>query len=368
MAFIPLDNIISQIVDSSGDPAASFTLESFVAGTSTPTNLFTTNAGGGGAISFTFDSEGYISASGSPVGLFRDDSVDLKLVLKNASAATVWTFDNVDSPANVISSSLKTSSAGTEALPALILGDGTNQDINTGWYHSNTDEWSASANGAKVLTYGVNGLDVVKKITASTLNADGDVTAGDNAAIGFTASEGIVITGQGTTTDVMIKNDAKVKVLSIRTGTTDIDLEGTQFFKEQAAASGDVSDYGQFWVQTVTPNIAKFTNDAGGDFALQNLVIQSEETSNFNAVAGRLYPCDTNGGAFTMTLPSSPTIGDVVGVIDANGTFGDNNLTLGRNGSSVFRSAEDGALDINNWTTALIFLDATNGWLAHGQG
>ena len=34
-------------------------------------------------------------------------------------------------------------------------------------------------------------LDVAGDITGSTLNADGDTAAGDNAAIGFTSAEGL---------------------------------------------------------------------------------------------------------------------------------------------------------------------------------
>ena len=58
-------------------------------------------------------------------------------------------------------------------------------------------------------------------ITSSgTLGATGDTSSGDTAAIGFTASEGIIITGQGSTNDVTIKNDADTQVMGILTGTT----------------------------------------------------------------------------------------------------------------------------------------------------
>ena len=58
-------------------------------------------------------------------------------------------------------------------------------------------------------------------ITASgTLSASGDTSSGDTAAIGFTSSEGIIITGQGSTNDVTIKNDADTQVMGVLTGTT----------------------------------------------------------------------------------------------------------------------------------------------------
>ena len=51
-------------------------------------------------------------------------------------------------------------------------------------------------------------LDVSGDITGSTLNADGDTAAGDNAAIGYTSAEGLILTGQGSTSDITLKNDA----------------------------------------------------------------------------------------------------------------------------------------------------------------
>ena len=55
------------------------------------------------------------------------------------------------------------------------------------------------------------------------------------------------------------------------------------------------------------------------------------KTSNYTASDGDNLFADTSGGAFTITLPASPSIGNQVKIIDAEGTFGTNNLTVGRN-------------------------------------
>ena len=65
-------------------------------------------------------------------------------------------------------------------------------------------------------------LDVTGDITGSTINADGDTSSGDNAAIGYTAGEGLILTGQGSTSDVTLKNDADGTVFTVPTGTDDI--------------------------------------------------------------------------------------------------------------------------------------------------
>jgi len=87
------------------------------------------------------------------------------------------------------------------------------------------------------------------------------------------------------------------------------------------------------------------------------------KTASFTAVKDKQYLVDTSAGAFTITLPLSPAVGDTFGIIDLAGTFGSNFITLDRNGSNVLRAAEDGIIDINNWSTPWVYSDATNGWL-----
>ena len=69
-------------------------------------------------------------------------------------------------------------------------------------------------------------IDSDGDIFGATLNADGDTSAGDNAAIGFTSTEGLILTGQGSTNDVTIKNDADTAVIQIPTGGTAVSFAG----------------------------------------------------------------------------------------------------------------------------------------------
>ena len=56
------------------------------------------------------------------------------------------------------------------------------------------------------------------------ITAGGDTAAGDDAAIGVTAAEGLILTGQGSTNDVTIKNDADTEVMGVATGATVVDF------------------------------------------------------------------------------------------------------------------------------------------------
>jgi hypothetical protein len=70
-------------------------------------------------------------------------------------------------------------------------------------------------------------VDVTGVATASTFEPDGDTSAGDNAAIGYTAAEGLILTGQGSTNDITIKNDADADVIEVPTGTVNVTMAGT---------------------------------------------------------------------------------------------------------------------------------------------
>ena len=105
----------------------------------------------------------------------------------------------------------------TSAEGIIITGQGSTSDITV---KNDADE--------DVLTVatGTTNVDIVGDVTASTVNADGDTSAGDDAAMGYTSAEGLILTGQGSTNDVTIKNDADADVLTIATGGTSVDIVG----------------------------------------------------------------------------------------------------------------------------------------------
>ena len=93
---------------------------------------------------------------------------------------------------------------------------------------SDADAITIAADGGVTLTQTLVGTaaDFSGVATATTFEPDGDTASGDNAAIGYTSVEGIIITGQGSTNDVTIKNDADADVIEIPTGTTNVTIAG----------------------------------------------------------------------------------------------------------------------------------------------
>ena len=90
---------------------------------------------------------------------------------------------------------------------------------------------------------------------------------------------------------------------------------------------------------------------------------QAVKTGNFTASAGHGVFANTSGGAWTLTLPASPSIGDEVSFIDYAGTFDTYNLTIGRNSSKIHGADEDLTVSVERAANTLVFTDATQGWL-----
>ena len=90
---------------------------------------------------------------------------------------------------------------------------------------------------------------------------------------------------------------------------------------------------------------------------------QAVKTTTYTAVAGQGIFANTSGGAWTLTLPSSPSAGDFVSVIDYAGTFDTNNLTIARNGKNIQGSAADLVVGTERAGLTLVFVDDTQGWL-----
>jgi hypothetical protein len=87
------------------------------------------------------------------------------------------------------------------------------------------------------------------------------------------------------------------------------------------------------------------------------------KTTGFTAVSGVGYFCNTTGGAFTATLPATPTAGAIVAFKDYANTFDTNNLTIARNGSNIEGSAVNSIQSVEGQSITLIYVDSTKGWV-----
>ena len=197
---------------------------------------------------------------------------------------------------------------------------GSSSIVTTGALDSGsiTSGFGAIDNGASAIT--TTGV-----ITGGTVEATGDTSAGDNAAMGFTAAEGLILTGQGSTNDVTIKNDADADVIEIPTGTTNVTIAGGLTVGAVATAKTD----------TDTSNTGSVTLDFSAN---QNFVL-------------------TLTGNVTLANPSTETVGQSGFIVCIQDGTGGRTLSLGTDyetagGAGITLSSAASATDIIPYVVA----------------
>ena len=254
--------------------------------------VYTDGAGSGGAVIDTF-------AALSVVDLFVDDDLTVTddltvggiVSLADGTAGAPSLTNTGDVNAGLFFSAADTLAFSAGGTAQFTMADGviapvTDSDVDLGTNSlrfKNVYIDSATVTGeVAAATLDISGaidvagnsvlasVDVTGLATAATFEPDGDTAAGDNAAIGYTAAEGLILTGQGSTNDVTIKNDADADVIEIPTGTTTVTMTGALkplTYQETYVASSAAS--------TVTLNLAtgtsfSLTMDQATTFAFSN--------------------------------------------------------------------------------------------------
>ena len=86
------------------------------------------------------------------------------------------------------------------------------------------------------------------------------------------------------------------------------------------------------------------------------------KTSPLTVASGNGYFINTTGGVITVTLPSSPSAGDIVAFKDYANTWDTNAVTVARGGSKINGVAACANLDTESQSVTLIYVDGTKGW------
>ncbi len=88
------------------------------------------------------------------------------------------------------------------------------------------------------------------------------------------------------------------------------------------------------------------------------------KTAAFTAVAGKGYFVNTTSAAITVTLPSSPSAGDEVSIVDYAGTADTNNITI-TSSDNINGASHDVFIDYERGGVSMVYVDATQGWIAY---
>lgn len=110
MAYTPLTKLPQQFFDNLGDPLVAGTLEAYLAGTTTPTNMFSDDTGTVAGTTVTLDSRGEPATIKQ---IWLDDTVTYKFILKNSAGGTIWTVDDIEAdPSQGVAASITIADAG----------------------------------------------------------------------------------------------------------------------------------------------------------------------------------------------------------------------------------------------------------------
>jgi hypothetical protein len=88
------------------------------------------------------------------------------------------------------------------------------------------------------------------------------------------------------------------------------------------------------------------------------------KTSPLTVASGNGYFINTSGGAITVTLPSSPSAGDIVAFKDYAGTWAEacKAVAVCRGGSKINGQCSNASLNTESQSVTLIYVDGTKGW------
>jgi hypothetical protein len=93
------------------------------------------------------------------------------------------------------------------------------------------------------------------------------------------------------------------------------------------------------------------------------ITLRENVTTTYSAVANDRILANSTNGAFTITLPTSPLVNDIVQIIDVGGFAATNKITVARNGQNINGAAEDLTIDLSGSVTSLIYTGASYGWV-----
>ena len=161
-----------------------------------------------GADDFTFTANTFTAESGSTIAAQA-------LTATTITASGIMKTDEATEATSTTDGSLQTD-GGLSVVKDAVFGDDIKLLSDSAVIHFGADSDITLTHAADT-SLTTNGVMV-----ATTFEPSADVSAGDNAAIGYQSGDGLVLIGQGGNNDITIKNDTKTDVLKIATGTTDV--------------------------------------------------------------------------------------------------------------------------------------------------
>ena len=226
-----------------------------------------------------------------------------------------------------------------------------------------------SVTDSSTTTFSNKSIDLDSNTLSGTL-AEFNTALQSDSFVSLTGSE--TLTNKTLTTPTLTTPIANAGI-QLKNGATSAGF--LEFFEDSDNGTNKVTLIGPASTADVTltlPSatdtlVGKDTTDTLTNKTLTNVkrtwITKTNSDSPYTASAGDLIFVDTSGGAVTVTLPASPSVGDEVRFIDSTASFDSNALTVGRNSEKIQGDAADLTVNTERAGLGLAYSGSSNGWL-----
>ncbi len=198
--------------------------------------------------------------------------------------------------------------------------------------------------------------------------------------MGYTSSEGLILTGQGSTNDVTIKNDADETVLSIPTGTQTVQIDGTTtddflVIKTTEAGASTAPDVVLYRLSSSPADddfigklVSRGRNDNSQDVNYGEIMFQATDVSD-GAEDGKIYLTPMIGGsAINMITLDSTGVGVASGYSVYTNTAGTSNYVAGVNAGNSIQSGGNYNVAVGDEAGTALTTGDNNVLIGYGAG
>ena len=237
-----------------------------------------------------------------------------------------------------------------------ISGGGTSGDVTITNSAPNIVQTTVTGNAGTATT-----LQTARTIAGVSFDGSANISLNNNAitnGAGYTTNTGDItgvtagtgISGGGTSGTVTITNSSPNA-----THTGEVTGSGA------LTIADNVVDEANLKVSNAPTNGYMLTAQSGNTGGLTwaaaaagGGMVWSVKTTTYTAATDEAIIANTSGGIWTLTLPATPVVGDVVRVADG-ASWETNNLTVARNGSTIEGVAQDLTMDINSASVDFVY-------------